>query len=179
MKILLASLLTALIGVFPASTSFYDFQVKTIDGESKTLSAYKGKTILVVNVASKCGFTPQYEDLQTLYETYRDKGFVILGFPANNFGSQEPGSNAQIKAFCTSNFGVDFPMFEKISVKGDDIHPLYNFLTSKSENGVLDAPVKWNFQKFLIGPDGTLKDVFYSRTNPMDEDLTKAIESLL
>jgi glutathione peroxidase len=134
--------------------SFHDFTVKTIDGKDFSLSKLKGKKVLVVNVASKCGLTPQYQQLQELYAKYSKDKFVIVGFPANNFGKQEPGSNAEIKEFCTANFGVEFPMMEKISVKGDDIAPLYQWLTSKSKNGKEDAEVAWNFQKFLIDEKG-------------------------
>lgn len=148
--------------------SFYDFTVKTIDGADYPLSQLKGKKVLVVNTASKCGFTKQYADLEKLYETYGGPNFIIIGFPANNFLSQEPGSNAQIKEFCTKNYGVTFPMMAKISVKGKDIAPLYKWLTSKSENGVMDADVSWNFQKFMIDENGKLvgfaepKDVPFS-----------------
>ena len=130
--------------------SFYDFTVKTIDGEDISLSTFKGKKVLVVNVASKCGFTPQYAKLEELYEKYGKDNFVIIGFPANNFLSQEPGSNEEIKEFCTLNYGVTFPMMAKISVKGKDIAPLYKWLTQKSENGVQDAKVGWNFHFFIL-----------------------------
>ena len=130
--------------------SFYDFKVKSIDGSDYDLSQLRGKKVLVVNTASKCGLKPQYADLQKLYETYGGDSFVIIGFPANNFLRQEPKSNSEIKSFCTANYGVTFPMMEKISVKGKDIHPLYKWLTSKTENGVMDAEVTWNFQKFIL-----------------------------
>ena len=146
--------------------SFYDFTVKTFDGEDISLSTFKGKKVLVVNVASKCGFTPQYAKLEELYEKYGKDNFVIIGFPANNFLSQEPGSNEEIKDFCTLNYGVTFPMMAKISVKGKDIAPLYKWLTQKSENGVQDAKVGWNLHKFLI--DENLKWVasYGSINNP-------------
>lgn len=159
-----------------AQTKFYDFKMKDIDGKEVSLSQFKGKVVMVVNVASKCGLTPQYDGLQDLYETYKDKGFVILAFPANNFMSQEPGTNADIKTFCTSKYNVTFPIFSKISVKGDDMHPLYQFLTQKSKNGVLDAAVSWNFQKFLIGKDGKLITSFAPKTKPDDASIKKAIE---
>ena len=156
---------------FAQNKSFYDFKVQTIDGENFDLSTLKGKKVLVVNTASKCGFTPQYEDLQKLYEKYKSKNFVVIGFPANNFMNQEPGSNNEIKQFCSENYGVTFPMMSKISVKGDDIHPLYQWLTDKEENGVMDSKVKWNFQKYMIDEKGNLVDVAYSRTNPLDDQI--------
>ena len=134
----------------------YGFIMKNIEGLPVPLSRYKGKVLLIVNVASRCGLTPQYKDLQALYLKYRAKGLVVLGFPANDFLNQEPGGNRQIRQFCSLNYGVTFPMFGKISVKGKAIHPLYGYLTVKRRNGVLDAPVKWNFQKFLIGRKGRL-----------------------
>ncbi|WP_270099086.1 glutathione peroxidase [Saprospira grandis] len=157
----------------------YDFKVETIDGEEVQLSQYKGKTLLIVNVASKCGLTPQYEELQALYEEYKDQGLLILGFPANNFMGQEPGSNEEIKSFCRLNYGVGFPMFAKISVKGKDIHPLYSYLTQKSENGVLDAKVRWNFQKFLISPEGKLLQSFAPREKVTEKEVRQAIVAAL
>ncbi len=149
--------------------SFYDFKVNNIDGKTFDLASLKGKKVMVVNTASKCGFTPQYKILQSLYETYGGKNFEIIGFPANNFMNQEPGTNEKIMSFCSENYGVTFPMMEKISVKGKDIHPLYQWLTQKSFNGVLDAPVKWNFQKFLIDEEGRLVDMLPSATKPDDQ----------
>ena len=157
----------------------YDFVVQDIDGRDVSLSEYKGKVLLIVNVASKCGFTPQYAGLQKLYETYKDKGLVVLGFPANNFLGQEPGSNADIKAFCTKNYGVTFPMFSKISVKGRNIHPLYEFLTSRESNPEHGGVITWNFNKFLIGRDGKILNRFGSRTAPADPELVNAIEKAL
>jgi len=136
--------------------SFYDFKVTTIDGKPFDMSSLKGKKVLVVNTASKCGHTPQYAQLEELYTKYGSGNFIIIGFPANNFLWQEPGTNDQIKEFCTVNYGVTFPMMAKISVKGKDMDPLYKWLTSKKENGVMDAPVKWNFQKFMIDENGHL-----------------------
>ncbi len=136
--------------------NFYDFKATTIDGVPVDLSAYKGKKILVVNTASKCGYTPQYAQLEEIYKTYGNERFVVIGFPANNFMSQEPGSNTEIKEFCTGKYNVTFPMMSKISVKGKDMDPLYQWLTSKEQNGVVDAPVKWNFQKFMIDENGNL-----------------------
>ncbi|NVO18143.1 MAG: glutathione peroxidase [Bacteroidetes bacterium] len=151
--------------------SFYDFSTKTIDGKDFNLSSLKGKKVLVVNTASRCGHTPQYADLQSLYETYQSKGFVILGFPANNFLSQEPGSNSEIKEFCTEKYHVSFPMMQKISVKGDDIDPIYKWLTTKQENGVMDAPVTWNFQKFMIDEKGNLVGMVPPKDNPKTEKI--------
>lgn len=154
-----------------AQTSFYDFEVKDIDGKEYDLSQLKGKKVLVVNVASKCGLTPQYENLQKLYEEYGGDNFVIVGFPANNFLGQEPGTNEEIKTFCTAKYDVNFPMMSKISVKGNDMDPLYHWLTEADKNGVMDAPVKWNFQKFLIGEDGQWLTYFSPRTDPLDEEI--------
>ena len=156
--------------------TFYDFSVLSIDGEKVDLSKFKGKKVLVVNVASKCGYTPQYELLEDLYRKYKDHNFVVIGFPANNFLGQEPGTNEEIKQFCTSKYDVTFPMMAKISVKGDDIHPLYRWLTKKSENGVMDVKVKWNFQKFLIDETGHFVDVAYSGEKPNSERIIKWIE---
>lgn len=139
--------------------SFYDFKVKDIEGNDFNLSSLKGKKVLIVNTASKCGNTPQYADLEKLYEEYKNQKFVIIGFPANNFGKQEPGSNEEIAEFCTKNYGVTFPMMSKISVKGDDMDPLYQWLTSKSQNGVMDSEVTWNFQKYMIDENGKLVDM--------------------
>ena len=138
---------------------FYDFKVKDIEGNDFNLSSLKGKKVLVVNTASKCGNTPQYADLEKLYKEYENQKFVIVGFPANNFGKQEPGSNEEIAEFCTKNYGVTFPMMSKISVKGDDMDPLYQWLTSKSQNGVMDSEVTWNFQKYMIDENGKLVDM--------------------
>jgi glutathione peroxidase len=140
--------------IAPKPTDIYDIKVHDIIGNNVSMSKYKGKVLLIVNVASKCGYTNQYKDLQALYEEYQDDDFVVLGFPANNFMNQEPKSNQEINRFCTSKFGITFPMFSKISVKGEKMHPLYEYLTKKTENGHVDAPIKWNFQKFLVGKDG-------------------------
>jgi glutathione peroxidase len=155
--------------------SFYDFTVQNIDGENFDLKKLKGKKVLVVNTASKCGFTPQYKDLEDLYKLYGGDKFTIIGFPANNFLSQEPGTNDEIKEFCTKNYAVSFPMMSKISVKGNDMHPLYKWLTSKSENGVMDSEVKWNFQKYLIDENGNLVDVVYSKDSPKSDKIVKWI----
>lgn len=161
------------------SKTVYEFTVEDITGKKVNLSAYKGKTLLIVNVASKCGLTPQYEDLQALYEKYKDKGLVVLGFPANNFMGQEPGSNSEINKFCKDQYKVSFPMFSKISVQGDNIHPLYKYLTNKKENGYADAAVKWNFQKFLISPEGKLVDVITPREKVKDAEVEKRITKYL
>ncbi len=153
-----------------SATSIHSFSVKALDGSTINFADFKGKKILIVNTASKCGYTGQYKDLQALYEKYKDK-LVIVGFPANNFMSQEPGSNTEIKEFCTKNYGVSFPMAEKISVKGDDMAPIYLWLTSKAKNGVLDASVKWNFNKFLLNEKGEMIAKFDSGTKPMDEEI--------
>ena len=153
--------------------------MRDIDGGEVALSSYKGKVLLVVNVASKCGFTGQYEGLEKLYQTYHKQGLVILGFPANNFFRQEPGTNEEIKQFCTLNYGVTFPMFAKISVKGKSIHPLYAYLTSPVTNPRHDGSISWNFNKFLVGRDGTILARFGSRTKPNDKDLVAAVKAAL
>ena len=157
--------------------SFYDFKVTDIDGKSFDLSSLKGKKVLIVNVASKCGYTPQYEQLEELYLKFKDQNFVIIGFPANNFMGQEPGTNEEIKAFCTSKYNVTFPMMSKISVKGDDIDPLYFWLTEKKMNGKADAPVKWNFQKFMIDEQGKFAGFAAPGDKPFDEKIIHWIES--
>jgi glutathione peroxidase len=156
MKIVFLALFVCLLlsSSAPKPNDIYDIKVQDIIGNNVSMSRYKGKVLLIVNVASKCGFTNQYKDLQALYEQYQDDDFVVLGFPANNFMNQEPGSNKQINSFCTSKFGITFPMFSKISVKGKEMHPLYEYLTTKTRNGRVEAPIKWNFQKFLVGKNG-------------------------
>lgn len=158
-------------------TALADIPVKTIKGDDASLADYAGKALLVVNVASKCGLTPQYEGLEKLYRAYKDDGLVVLGFPANDFAGQEPGSNEEIATFCTTNFGVDFPMFEKITVKGEDKHPLYAELIAESDSP--DAEVAWNFEKFLVSRDGHVVKRFGPRTTPDDPDLIAAIEATL
>ena len=157
--------------------SFYDFKVNTIDGKPFDLSTLKGKKVLVVNTASKCGNTPQYAQLEDLYKKYSGGNFTIIGFPANNFMGQEPGTNEQIKEFCMVNYGVTFQMMSKISVKGKDMDPLYKWLTSKEENGVMDAPVKWNFQKFMIDEKGNLAGMVPPSEKPDCEKIITWIES--
>ena len=154
--------------------SIYDFKVEGLEGGTIDFATFKGKKILVVNTASECGFTPQYKELQSLYEQYKEK-LVIVGFPANNFGGQEPGSAAQIKVFCEKNYGVTFPMAAKISVKGSDMAPLYKWLTSKEANGVLDAEIGWNFNKFLIDEKGHMVAYFPCKVKPMGEEITSKL----
>lgn len=159
----------------PKSSSVYDIDVHDIIGNEISMSKYKGKVLLIVNVASRCGYVNQYRDLQALYEEYQDENFVVLGFPANNFMNQEPGTNEQINRFCTSKYGITFPMFSKISVKGKKMHPLYEYLTNKKENGRIDAPIKWNFQKFLVGRNGKVIRSFRPAERVNDQLIKRAI----
>ena len=159
------------------SEEIYQFKVTDLYGEDFDFSTLKGKKIMVVNTASECGLTPQYEALQKLYDSYKDKNFVIVGFPANNFGGQEPGSDAQIAAFCKENYGVSFPMMSKISVKGGDMHEVYHFLTEKQKNGLQDSEVAWNFQKYLLNEQGQLEKVVAPKTLPTDADIVNWIEA--
>ena len=156
--------------------TIYQFTVEDINGKPFALADLKGKKVMIVNTASKCGLTPQYKELEALYQQYKDRDFIIIGFPANNFLGQEPGSNEQIASFCSINYGVTFPMMSKISVKGKNMHPLYQFLTQKSKNGVEDSKVKWNFQKYLIGRDGKLEKVIDPKTLPSSDEVTQWIE---
>jgi glutathione peroxidase len=158
----------------PAQNNIYNFKVESLEGGVIDFSKFKGKKILIVNTASKCGYTPQYEDLQKLYDKYKEK-LVIVGFPANNFGGQEPGTNTEIQEFCKKNYGVTFPMAAKISVKGEDEAPIYRWLTNKKENGILDAEVKWNFGKFLLDEKGNLIQYFPSKVEPMSEEITSKL----
>lgn len=157
-------------------TTVYSFAMKTIDGKEQPLSEYRGNVLLVVNVASQCGYTPQYKDLQAVYEKYKDQGFRILAFPANNFGSQEPGTDEEIKEFCETNYHVSFDLFSKISVKGDDQHPLYRYLTLESP---FPGEVKWNFQKYLVDRKGNIVAMFPSRVKPTDKEVERHLEALL
>ena len=159
-----------------ATKTLYDFKVKAIDGTVFDMAQLKGKKVMIVTAASKCGFTPQQKDLEALYLKYKDKNFVIIGFPANNFLSQEPGTNAEIKTFCSVNYGVTFPMMEKISVKGDTMAPIYRWLQNKAENGVDNASVLWNFHKYLIDENGHWAHSFGSMTNPTNADIVAWIE---
>lgn len=156
-----------------------DFKMKTIDGGTADLNKYRGKVVLIVNVASECGNTPQYEGLQAIYEKYQDKGLVVLGFPANQFGLQEPGTDAEIKQFCSTEYGVSFPMFSKIEVKGDGAAPLYQYLTSQETEPVEKGVITWNFEKFLIGRDGKVAARFSPSTEPDSPEVIKAIEAEL
>ncbi len=168
-----------LIALIPASAytqGFYDFKVKTLEGADFDFSTLKGKKVMIVNTASKCGYTPQYKELEEVSVNYQDN-LVIIGFPANNFLNQEPGSATDIRKFCSENYGVTFQLMEKISVKGNDMHPLYKWLTSKEKNGVMDSDVKWNFQKYLIDENGKLVDVIYSKEKPNSEKVLAWISS--
>jgi glutathione peroxidase len=171
--------LTPAVADEPAGDSVHAFKADTIDGQSVPLSDYKGKVVLIVNVASKCGLTPQYEALESTYEKYKDQGLVVLGFPANEFGQQEPGSNADIKEFCSSKYSVTFPMFSKIVVKGEGIHPLYAFLTSEKSNPKFAGAIPWNFTKFLVDRDGHVIARFKPQDTPDSKVVTEAIEKAL
>ena len=160
-------------------SSIYDFTLKDIDRKEVNLGQYRGKVVLVVNVASRCGYTPQYEGLQKVYMKYKDRGFVILGFPANNFMGQEPGTDEEIKTFCSTKYNVTFPIFSKISVKGDDIHPLYKFLTSKETNPDFGGDIKWNFSKFLLDKSGKIVARFEPKVTPESDPMIQAIENAL
>lgn len=161
------------------ANSVYDFTLKDIDGKPASLAQYRGKVLLLVNVASRCGLTPQYEGLEKLYLKYKDRGLVILGFPANNFGAQEPGTNEEIKTFCSLKYNVTFPMFSKISVKGDDIHPLYKYLTDKETDPEFAGEIKWNFNKFLVGRDGKIVARFEPKVTPDSPEVSQGIEKAL
>ncbi len=177
MKYLLILASIVMLSAFTSSgdPSIHSFKVKSIEGGTIDFSKFKGKKILVVNTASKCGYTPQYEALEKVYEQYKDK-LVIVGFPANNFGAQEPGSDGEIQEFCKARFGVKFPLASKISVKGDDTAPIYKWLTSKSENGVLDASIGWNFNKFLLDENGKMIAYFPSKVTPDSEEILKYLK---
>lgn len=155
--------------------TIYDFKVESLDGKEINFADFKGKKILIVNTASECGFTPQYADLEKVYEEYKDK-LVIVGFPANNFGGQEPGTNTEIGAFCQKNYGVTFPLAAKVSVKGDDTAPIFKYLTEKELNGVKNTTILWNFTKFLLDENGKLIDTFVSTTKPTDDAITKYLK---
>lgn len=174
--VLLIVLTSTILTAQNLEKSIHQFKVTDLYGEEFDFSTLKGKKIMVVNTASECGLTPQYKQLQEIYEKYKDKGFTIIGFPANNFGKQEPGSDKEIATFCQENYGVSFQMMSKISVKGDDMHKLYQFLTQKSQNGLEDSDVKWNFQKYLLDEEGYLVKVVQPQTLPDDESIIKWIE---
>ena len=162
-----------------AASSVYDFTLNSIAGQPVSLSQYKGKVVMLVNVASKCGYTPQYKGLESLFQKYESQGFVILGFPANNFMHQEPGTNAEIQTFCTRTYNVTFPMFAKISVKGEDQAPLYQFLTDKKTDPANGGDIGWNFTKFLVDRDGKIVARFDSKVEPESPEVIKAIEAVL
>lgn len=174
--ILICLLILSTLSVFGQNNAFYNFKTYTLEGEDFDFSQLKGKKVMIVNTASKCGFTPQYADLESLFKKYGGEHFIIIGFPANNFMNQEPGTNDEIKEFCTRNYGVTFPMMQKISVKGDDIDPIYQWLTTAELNGAMDSKVKWNFQKYLIDENGNLVDVVYSKDKPDSEKIIQWIE---
>jgi len=176
--VVLPGLVTFMAGSSFAASNVYDFTLPSIDGKPMPLSDFKGKVILVVNVASKCGYTPQYTALEALYEKYKDQGFVIVGFPANNFGAQEPGTNAEIKTFCSRTYNVKFPMYGKISVKGDDQAPLYQYLT-KDTPAPISGDIKWNFTKFLVDRNGKVVQRFEPAVTPDSQEVTSAVEKLL
>src|SRR3954452_18720016 len=165
--------------ILMAASSVHDFTLTTIDGKPAPLSAYQGKVLMLVNVASKCGYTPQYTGLQALYDKYKDRGLVIVGVPANNFGGQEPGTNEEIKTFCSRNYNVTFPLMSKVSVKGEDKIPLYQYLTDASTNPKTAGEIKWNFTKFLIDKKGNVINRFESAVTPESADLVKAVEAAL
>ncbi|MGD9994037.1 MAG: glutathione peroxidase [Salinivirgaceae bacterium] len=169
-------LLALSLSGFAQQASLHQFKTSTLEGEDFDLASLKGKKVLVVNTASKCGLTPQYADLEALYKKYGGDKFVIIGFPANNFMKQEPGTHEEIREFCTQNYGVTFPMMEKISVKGDDMHPIYQWLTQKAQNGVMDSEVGWNFQKYMIDEDGQLVGFLKPRETVDAEKLISWLE---
>lgn len=175
--ILLLSALLLCNVVAVQAASIYDIKLKTIDGKDTTLAAYKGKVLLIVNVASKCGYTKQYTGLEALYQKYKDQGLVVLGFPCNQFGGQEPGTNEEIRQFCSSNYNVTFPLFDKLEVNGANRHPLYAFLAG--EKSPFPGDIKWNFGKFIIGRDGTIAKRFGSSTTPESDEMKQEIERAL
>jgi len=181
MKMKKLFMLAALLGMsaMASEKTVYDFTLNSIDGQATPLSTFKGKVVLLVNVASRCGYTPQYAALEAVYEKYKDRGFVIIGIPANNFGGQEPGTNEEIKTFCTAKYHVSFPMMAKVSVKGSDITPLYLFLTDKGANPETGGEIGWNFTKFLVGRDGKVLARFDSAVTPDSAEVTSAIEKAL
>jgi glutathione peroxidase len=181
LKVIVRNVALVLAGaiLMHAASSVHEFTMNSIDGKPAPLSAYKGKVMLLVNVASKCGYTPQYKGLEALYRRYKDQGLVVIGFPANNFGAQEPGTDEEIKTFCTRNYDVTFPMYSKISVKGDDQAPLYKFLTDKAVNPATGGDVRWNFTKFLVDRSGQVIGRFESRIAPESTELTGAVEKAL
>jgi glutathione peroxidase len=172
-------LLLCTVALMAGEKSVFDFTLNTIDGQPAPLATYKGKVVMLVNVASRCGYTPQYTALESIYEKYKDRGFVIIGIPANNFGAQEPGTNQEIKTFCQSKYSVTFPMMSKVSVKGDDKTPLYQLLTDKAASPKTGGEIQWNFTKFLVGPDGQIIARFESAVTPDSPEVAAAIEKAL
>jgi len=162
-----------------SGSGLYDFTLNAIDGKPAPLAEYRGKVLLLVNVASKCGYTPQYAALEKIYRTYKDRGLVVIGFPANNFGAQEPGTNDEIRSFCSRTYNVTFPLYAKSSVKGDDINPLYSFLTDKERNPATGGEIRWNFTKFLVSRDGQILRRFESKVTPDSAEAVEAIEKAL
>jgi glutathione peroxidase len=177
-RFFLGGMILMVVASMFAASSIYEFNLPSIDGKPMPLAAFKGKVVLMVNVASKCGFTPQYSALEALYEKYKDKGFVILGFPANNFGAQEPGTNEEIKTFCSTKYNVTFPLYAKVSVKGDDTTPLYQYLT-KAANPSVAGDIKWNFTKFLVDQNGQVVQRFEPAVKPDSAEMVGAVEKLL
>lgn len=178
-KIVLGAASALILAGVAMAGSVYDYTMNSIDGKPTPLSSFKGQVVLLVNVASRCGYTPQYKGLESTYEKYKGQGLVVVGFPANNFMGQEPGTNEEIKTFCHSKYNVTFPMMSKVSVKGDDTTPLYKFLTDKSTNPQFGGDIKWNFTKFLVGRDGTVLARFEPNVEPTDPAVTAAIEKAL
>lgn len=176
MKQIITIIIMALLISTADAQNFYEFQAKTLDGNTFDFSSLKGKKVMIVNTASKCGFTPQYKELQELFDQYGGDNFTIIGFPANDFMHQEPGTNEEIADFCQKNYGVTFPMMAKISVKGDQMSPIYKWLTDKNLNGKMDSKVQWNFQKYIIDENGNLIDVFAPKTSPMDQEIIDLIK---
>jgi glutathione peroxidase len=172
-------LLSGAAALMSGEKSIFDFTLNTIDGQPAPLATYKGKVVMLVNVASRCGYTPQYTALESIYEKYKDRGFVIIGIPANNFGAQEPGTNQEIKTFCQSKYSVTFPMMSKVSVKGEDKTPLYQFLTDKAAGPKTGGEIQWNFTKFLVGPDGQIITRFEPAVTPDSPEVAAAIEKAL
>jgi glutathione peroxidase len=167
------------VALVAADKNVFDFTLNSIDGQPTPLASFNGKLVMLVNVASRCGFTSQYSALESIYEKYKDRGFVIVGIPANNFGKQEPGTNQEIRTFCTTKYKVSFPMMSKVSVKGDDITPLYQFLTDKSASPKTGGEIQWNFTKFLVGPDGRIITRFEPEVTPDSPEVIAAIEKAL
>jgi glutathione peroxidase len=178
MKVLFCMLFCTTV-LMAADKNVFDFMLNSIDGQPTSLGSFKGKVVMLVNVASRCGFTPQYSALESIYEKYKGRGFVIVGIPANNFGAQEPGTNQEIKTFCTAKYKVSFPMMSKVSVKGGDITPLYQFLTDKSASPKTGGEIQWNFTKFLVGPDGRVIARFEPEVTPDSPEVIAAIEKAL